>query len=72
MRSRIYKSKDGWRWSLSASNGNVLADSGQGYSRKIDCVRGLERVTSGSLLQMVKNDLQLLIIRINEAQAGHA
>ncbi len=71
MKTRIYKSKDGWRWSVAdRSNGKILADSGQGYSRKIDCVRGLERVTSGSLLQMVKNDLQLLIIRINEAQGA--
>jgi len=32
MKFQIYKDKKGlWRWRAVASNGNVLADSGQGY-----------------------------------------
>lgn len=29
-----------WRWRLVASNGRILADSGQGYRRRIDCLNG--------------------------------
>lgn len=42
----VYKSKNGWRWRVVASNGNVLANSGQGYSRRFDCVKALETVLS--------------------------
>ena len=34
-----------WRWRYVAANGNILADSGQGYSRRIDAVRGATTVT---------------------------
>jgi len=34
------------RWRIVASNGKTLADSGQGYSRRIDCERGLSRVVN--------------------------
>ena len=36
---------DKWRWRLRASNGRILADSGQGYSRRVDAVRACGRVT---------------------------
>lgn len=34
----------GWRWRLRKGR-NIMACSGQGYSRRIDCIRGLEVVT---------------------------
>jgi uncharacterized protein YegP (UPF0339 family) len=37
-------SADDFRWRLRADNGNVVADSGQGYSRRTDCERGIEIV----------------------------
>lgn len=40
----LYKSRNGWRWRVVASNGHVLANAGQGYSRLCDCTRSLERV----------------------------
>lgn len=36
-----------WRWRARA-NGHVLADSGEGYSRRIDCLRGAMRVVGAS------------------------
>jgi uncharacterized protein YegP (UPF0339 family) len=34
----IYRDAAGdYRWHAKAANGNVIADGGQGYSRKIDC-----------------------------------
>lgn len=46
MKAQVYRDKAGdWRWRVLADNGNVLADGGQGYSRRIDALHGLEEVT---------------------------
>lgn len=45
-RIQIYRdSQTHWRWRFIAGNGKVLADSGQGYNDKRDCIHGLELVT---------------------------
>jgi uncharacterized protein YegP (UPF0339 family) len=49
MRVRFYKSKNGWRWTIYAKNGKKLANCGQGYSRRIDAVRGFNDVTGKGL-----------------------
>ena len=33
-----------WRWRLVASNGNIIADSGEGYRSKQGVRRGIESV----------------------------
>lgn len=33
-----------WRWRLVASNGNIIADSGEGYQSKQGVERGVESV----------------------------
>jgi uncharacterized protein YegP (UPF0339 family) len=33
-----------WRWRLVHDNGNILADSGEGYTSKQNCRSGLESV----------------------------
>jgi len=39
----IYRdSKREWRWRLRASNGRIVADSGEGYRRKASMLRGIE------------------------------
>lgn len=41
----IYRdSAEEYRWRLRADNGNIVADSGQGYSRRTDCENGIEHV----------------------------
>jgi uncharacterized protein YegP (UPF0339 family) len=35
-----------WRWRLVASNGNIIADSGEGYQSKQGVRRGIESVKS--------------------------
>jgi uncharacterized protein YegP (UPF0339 family) len=35
---------DEWRWRLVASNGNIIADSGEGYNSKQGVQRGIESV----------------------------
>jgi len=37
-------SRDEWRWRLKASNGRILADSGEGYKSKQDCLDDIDRV----------------------------
>jgi uncharacterized protein YegP (UPF0339 family) len=33
-----------WRWNLKANNGEIIADSGEGYKNKGDCEHGIELV----------------------------
>lgn len=41
----VYRdSADDYRWRLRAGNGNIIADSGQGYSRRTDCENGIDAV----------------------------
>jgi hypothetical protein len=35
---------DEWRWRLVASNGNIIADSGEGYQSKQGVKRGIQSV----------------------------
>jgi uncharacterized protein YegP (UPF0339 family) len=40
----VYRDKKReWRWRVRAANGRVLADSGEGYKRRSDAVRGVRR-----------------------------
>lgn len=44
-RFEVYRDEAGeWRWRLVHSNGNILADSGEGYVRKRDALNGVESV----------------------------
>jgi uncharacterized protein YegP (UPF0339 family) len=36
--------KKEFRWRLKASNGKIIADSGEGYVAKADCEHGIELV----------------------------
>lgn len=47
-RFELFKDKAGeYRWRLLASNGKIIATSGEGYNAKADCRHGIE---------LVKND----------------
>lgn len=35
-----------YRWRLRSANGNTIAESGEGYRRREDCLRGIELVKS--------------------------
>ena len=37
-----------WRWRLIASNGNIIADSGEGYNSKQGAERGIESVKNNA------------------------
>lgn len=41
----VYKDKKGeYRWRLKVQSGEIIADSGEGYKQKDDCVDGLKSV----------------------------
>ena len=44
MRFELYRTGQEWRWRLRHQNGNVIADSGEGYVRREDCEHGIELV----------------------------
>jgi uncharacterized protein YegP (UPF0339 family) len=45
----VYEDAAGeWRWRLVAANGNIVADSGEGYSSKQGAKRGIESVRTGA------------------------
>ncbi|MBK6418455.1 MAG: DUF1508 domain-containing protein [Ignavibacteria bacterium] len=44
MKARIYTDKIGmWRWDIVASNGCIIADSGEGYTRPSSCRNSIEK-----------------------------
>ncbi|MFC7165246.1 HVO_2922 family protein [Halospeciosus flavus] len=36
--------EDEWRWRLVHDNGNIIADSGEGYASRQKCEQGIESV----------------------------
>ena len=45
----LYEDRAGqWRWRLVHDNGNIIADSGQGYSSKHAAKKGIESVKANA------------------------
>lgn len=45
----VFKDKKGeFRWRLKASNGQIIADSGEGYTTMANCKNGIESVKKHS------------------------
>ena len=41
----VYRDKAGeWRWKFQASNNKIIADSGEGYVNKQDCLHGIDLI----------------------------
>jgi uncharacterized protein YegP (UPF0339 family) len=40
--------KKEWRWRLRAANGRIVANSGESYRRRIDCMDGINLVRGTS------------------------
>ncbi len=46
-----------WRWRFRATGGKIVADSGQGYVDKHDCLRGIEIVrTEAATAEIVQDE----------------
>jgi uncharacterized protein YegP (UPF0339 family) len=60
---QIYQDRKGeYRWPLRARNGEILADSNEGYSRKASCKHGIELVKQQAASATVEEQ--------TESQAG--
>jgi uncharacterized protein YegP (UPF0339 family) len=45
----VYKDAAGqWRWRLYAANAKIIADSGEGYFNKADCLSGIALVKASA------------------------
>lgn len=54
MRFELYKDGGGeWRWRLRTPNGNVVADSAEGYRHREDCERGIALVKGSASASVV-------------------
>ncbi len=54
MRFELYRDGGGqWRWRLRAQNGNVIADSAEGYVHRTDCERGIAIVKDSASAPIV-------------------
>ncbi|GAB7093377.1 hypothetical protein JCM30237_05290 [Halolamina litorea] len=51
----LYEDKNGqWRWRLRHDNGNIIADSGEGYASKQKARQGIESVQKNAAGAMVE------------------
>lgn len=54
LRFVLYKDMiDEWRWTLIAANNRKIADSAEGYRRKIDCMDAVYLVKSSSRAKVI-------------------
>ena len=60
MRFELYRDSVGeWRWRLRARNGEVVADSGEGYKRREDCEHGISLVRQSAEAKLVDMTTQI-------------
>jgi uncharacterized protein YegP (UPF0339 family) len=60
MRFELYRDAAGeWRWRLRATNGNVVADSAEGYGRREDCEHGIALVKGSAAAPTVDMTLKI-------------
>ena len=45
-----------WYWRLKASNGKIIADGGQGYDNKADCLHGIDLVKGSANAKVTETD----------------
>ena len=51
----MYKDNAGeWRWHLKSTNGQIIADSGEGYVNKQDCLNGINLVKESNSAQITE------------------
>ena len=51
----VYLDRAGeWRWRLRHQNGNIIATSGEGYKRRVDCIAGIESVHANAVEAPIK------------------
>ena len=60
MRFELYRDAGGqWRWRLRARNGEIVAESGEGYVRREDCEHGIALVRQSAEARLVDMTAQI-------------
>ena len=60
MRFELYRDSGGeWRWRLRVPNGNVIADSAEGYVRREDCEHGIALVRASTDATVIDMTLKI-------------
>ena len=60
MRFELYRDAKGeWRWRLRARNGEIVAESGEGYVRREDCEHGIGLVRQSAEARIVDMTTQI-------------
>lgn len=60
-----------WRWRF-ISNGHTMADSGQGYSRRIDCLNGCATVLGGRIYSDEPGlDIEIIARRMMDGKGAY-
>jgi uncharacterized protein YegP (UPF0339 family) len=61
MRFEMYRDSTGeWRWRLRHQNGQVMAESGEGYKRREDCEHGIGLVKQSAQAAIVDMTLKVV------------
>lgn len=48
LRFALYVAKDGWRWRLIATNGKIVADSGESYKTRTGALKTVRSIMAGA------------------------
>jgi hypothetical protein len=56
----VYHARDGWRWRLTARNGNIIADGGQAYSARWRAKRAAVTAATVPIVLECGNDTEVL------------
>jgi len=60
MRFELYRDAGGqWRWRLRVQNGNIVAESGEGYVRREDCEHAIGLVKRSAEAALVDMTAQI-------------
>ena len=57
MKFKIYKDAKGeYRWRIKAGNNRIIGASGEGYTNKIDCLAGIDRIKNAATDAKVEDE----------------
>lgn len=57
----LYRRLGNWRWKLTASNGEKIANGGQSFSRRIDCLDSVCNVLGAMRPDLVDQQQEFLL-----------
>lgn len=58
MKYEVYQVKRGkfagqWRWRLKAANGRIIANSGESYRNRLDCLKAIDLVMASNAAEII-------------------